>query len=79
MKAIREDTGYKDINGKNVYTGDTIDFCWWSCAGMVETHIIGTIRKRKGKLVFLCKQGQFSLSTLNFDSECDWEIIYKKK
>lgn len=81
----KESTGYFDRNGKEVFVGDKIEFCFWmpgSGGTPYEKFFIGRIRKRKGHLVFAFKQSdgylsEYRLSALHFDSQSDWEILTK--
>lgn len=80
-------TEYVDKNGRRVCLGDWICFLWWvpcSDGTQREKYIYGRILRRHGKLIFkyrdfFAKNGprfhERRLDALNFDSQCDWEIV----
>lgn len=80
-------THYFDKNGRRVAVRDWICFLWWiPCTDGTqrEIYIYGRILRRHGKLIFKYRD-DFSrpgkgfherrLDALNFDSQCDWEIV----
>ena len=81
-----EETQYLDKNGVRVKVGDWIEFLWWiPCSDGLqrEMYYYGRILKRHGHLIFKYRERYYKgagyierrLSTLNFDSECEWEVV----
>ena len=81
-----EETQYLDKNGVRVKVGDWIEFLWWiPCSNGLqrEMYYYGRILKRHGHLIFKYRERYYKsagyierrLSTLNFDSECEWEVV----
>lgn len=71
-------TGYKDVNGERVYTGDIIDFAIHQSDGSV-IHRTGHITKLQYGFAFYQNGTYKMLSQIkDFDSQCDWRIIKKR-
>ena len=70
-------TGYKDVNGEKVYTGDTIDFAVPQRDG-TTIHKVGRITKLQYGFAFYHNKTYKMLSQIKgFDSQCDCRIIKK--